>query len=421
MNERRKRRWVRYTLWSFAIVFVLGALACMSVVGLVAGNSSKRPDDLERELSPAARALVTAAWADLDRARIVDFHVHVVGVGAGGTGCEIHPKMLSWRHPWSRMQFLVYTQAARARDFERADAQYMERLEALTSAVPNHGRYVLLPFDRHYAADGATVPDECEMFTPNEYVERLAAARPELFVAACSVHPYRADALAELERCARAGARIVKWLPNSMGMDPADARCDAFYDKLAELDMALLTHAGRERAVDAEGAQELGNPLRLRRALDRGVKVIMAHCASDGVNFDLDDPAQPEVESFDLFLRMMEEPRYVGRLFGEISTLTQINRCGRPLETMLDRTDLHARLVNGSDYPLPAIDVMFSTRKLARMGYLTSDERALLNEIYEVNPLLFDFVLKRTVKHPKLGTHFARDVFLAPPELWRPN
>src|SRR5688572_27567076 len=110
MNERRKRV-ARYGLWTAAAMCVLGAMACMSAVRLVAGDSSKVPSELERELSPGARAMVRAAWSDLDPARLVDFHVHVVGVGAGGTGCEIHSKMLSWRHPWSRMQFLVYTQA----------------------------------------------------------------------------------------------------------------------------------------------------------------------------------------------------------------------------------------------------------------------------------------------------------------------
>jgi mannonate dehydratase len=84
---------------------------------------------------------------------------------------------------------------------------------------------------------------------------------------------------------------------------------------------------------------------------------------------------------------------------------------------MLARTDLHARLVNGSDYPLPAINVLFSTRKLVKLGYLTPRERELLNEIYDVNPLLFDLALKRTVKHPTAGTRFPPSVFQAKPEL----
>ena len=34
---------------------------------------------------------------------------------------------------------------------------------------------------------------------------------------------------------------------------------------------------------------------------------------------------------FDLFLRLMDEPKYVGLLFGEISAITQFNRMPGPL------------------------------------------------------------------------------------------
>ena len=62
-----------------------------------------------------------------------------------------------------------------------------------------------------------------------------------------------------------------------------------FEQHLVEHGIALLTHAGEEQAVEAEEDQELGNPLRLRRALDAGVQVIVAHCASLGTGLDLDE------------------------------------------------------------------------------------------------------------------------------------
>jgi len=166
---------------------------------------------------------------------------------------------------------------------------------------------------------------------------------------------------------------------------------------MAALGLRLLTHVGLERAVVSAHDQENGNPLRLRRALDAGVTVLAAHCASQGKSLDLDASAQPELESFDLFLRLMGEKQYEGRLFGEISTLTQVNRSGRPLREMLAARELHPRLVNGSDYPLPAIDPLYSTLQLVRRGYLDADQRRLLNEIFDANPLLFDYVLKREV------------------------
>ena len=65
---------------------------------------------------------------------------------------------------------------------------------------------------------------------------------------------------------------------------------------------------------------------------------------------------------------------------------------------MLEREDLHARLVNGSDYPLPAVNFLVHTGTLRDLGLLTNDEIEALNEIYRSNPLLFDFVLKRRLR-----------------------
>jgi predicted TIM-barrel fold metal-dependent hydrolase len=210
---------------------------------------------------------------------------------------------------------------------------------------------------------------------------------------------------------------MVKWLPNAMGMNPADELCDPFYQKMKELGLVLLSHGGEEKAVEAEEDQKLGNPLLLRRALDHGVKVIVAHCAGLGLNEDLDDPKRKLTDNFDLFLRLMKEKRYEGLVFADISAMTQFNRCLRPLATILSREDLHERLVNGSDYPLPAVNVLIRTGTLAKHGYITRAERAGLNEIYDYNPLLFDFVLKRTIRLPGTERRLPASLFLARPGL----
>ena len=41
----------------------------------------------------------------------------------------------------------------------------------------------------------------------------------------------------------------MKWLPPSMGMDPASARYDAFYQRMAALGLPLISHAGDEHAT----------------------------------------------------------------------------------------------------------------------------------------------------------------------------
>ena len=155
----------------------------------------------------------------------------------------------------------------------------------------------------------------------------------------------------------------------------------------------------------------------LRRALDHGVKVIVAHCAGLGTNEDLDSKDRKQVHNFELFLRLMDEKRYEGLVFGEISAMTQFNRAGKPLQTILARDDLHERLVNGSDYPLPAVNVLIRTRPLVKRGFITRSEGECLREIYDYNPLLFDFVLKRTLRVPGTSKSFPASIFMTNPGL----
>jgi len=389
----------------------------MCLLHYLGGALSRRPEELSQGLSTPAADLMKRAFDDVDPRRLVDYHTHVVGVGAGGTGNLVNPAMRSRRRPLKYLKFLVYLSAAGIKDLENADREFVLRLADQARHIADHGKYRLLAFDKHYTADGTVNAEKTEFYTANEHVFNLAAEFPDLFLPTMSVHPYRADALEELARWAGRGVKVVKWLPNAMGIDPSDPRCDPFYRSMRELGVVLLSHAGEEKAVEAEEDQRLGNPLHLRRPLDHGVKVIAAHCAGLGENPDLDHPDRRLVPNFQLFMRLMEQKRYEGLLFGDISAMTQRNRLGVPLTTILERTDLHARLVNGSDYPLPAINIVISTGALARAGYITRAERTGLNEIYDYNPLLFDFVLKRRLKVPGAGQRLPASVFMANPVL----
>ncbi|MFT3840395.1 MAG: amidohydrolase family protein [Myxococcaceae bacterium] len=388
-----------------------------AVLGLASTACARlaRPPPLEAPLSDDARTLWRRAWAGLDPSKVIDCHVHLVGRGDGGTGCYLNPELTqAASHPIKALRFEIYREAAGVSDPEHdLDRQYLEVLIHRMRSQLIHGRALLLAFDQVYDEYGKPRPELSEFHTPNDYALKCAREHPELFVAAASVHPLRPGAVEELHRCAEAGAVAVKWLPNAMRIDPAAAYCDRFYEAMAKLGLVLLSHAGEERAVEAGEAQRLGNPLKLRRALDHGVKTVIAHCASLGQNPDLDDPKQPWVDNFVLFTRLMEEPRWEGLLFGDVSAMPQANRAGRPLTEVLRRSEWHARLLNGSDYPLPAINVVVQTRVLKDLGYLSSRERAALNELDRLNPLEFDFVLKRTLTAPgEPRARFADQVFM---------
>lgn len=384
----------------------------MCLLHFIGGAFNHKPEQLKDSLNLKAQDLIKRAFDDIDPERLIDHHTHIAGIGTSNTGAFINSKMRSWAHPFHHLKFKVYLSAAGVDDVENADVQLVQRLAGLIKHIPHHGKHRLLAFDKNYRPDGSVNLEKTEFYVPNEYVFRLAQQNPELFIPNISVNPYRPDALQELEKWAGRGARIVKWLPNAMGIDPADPRCDPFYEKMRELNLILLSHGGEEKAVQAKEDQKLGNPLLLRRPLDHGVKVIVAHCAGLGQNEDLDDIDKRLRPNFDLFMRLMDEKKYEGLVFGEISAMTQFNRCATPLTTIIEREDLHERLVNGSDYPLPAVNILIRTGTLLKKGYITADERHSLNEIYDYNPLLFDFVLKRTIKSPATGKRLPGSIFM---------
>jgi mannonate dehydratase len=104
----------------------------------------------------------------------------------------------------------------------------------------------------------------------------------------------------------------------------------------------------------------------------------------------------------------MDSPAYAGRVFGDVSAVTQSNRID-VLAMLLERRDWHPRLLQGSDYPLPGILPLVSPDLLAERGLLARDAVPVLREIREHNALLFDFVLKRSVA--SRGARLPRSVF----------
>lgn len=343
--------------------------------------------------------LVRSAWAGIDPAQLWDCHVHLIGTGDGGSGVWINPDMESLAHPVQWLQRAFYFNGSCTADDGRSDRRFVERLTWLHDQLPAGVKLMLLAFDYFHDETGERQLDTSAFHTPDAYAASIVRQEPDRFEWIASIHPYRPDAVAALRNAAQQGARAIKWLPAAQGMDPASPRCDPFYETASELDIPLLVHAGAEHAVKGGNTEDFGNPLRLRRPLEQRVRVLVAHCASLGHSVDLDAGADgPAVSSFELFARMMREPRYEGLLFGEISAITQINRVGPALETAVERDDWQPRLVNGSDYPLPGVLPLFSLNQMVRRGYVAEPQAQVLSAIRRHNPLLFDFVLKRTIR-----------------------
>ena len=358
----------------------------------------------------ARHELVQQAWDGLDPARVWDMHVHLAGNGDSGSGASINPAMLTaWRPFEFAHTALFFNGACVPAGLRRVDEAYVERLVFLHGGLPPATRLMLMALDQHHNAQGRPVPARTVIHVPNAHAARIAQRHPRHFEWIASVHPWREDCVQALASAAAQRARAVKWVPSAMNIDPASPRCDRYYETLARLGLPLISHGGAEHPLLAAD-DELNNPLRLRRALDHGLRVVVAHCATQGENRDLDrGPDGPPVESFRLFARLMDEPRYEGRLFGDIAAITQTNRPVAFLRELLGRSDWHARLLNGSDYPLPGIVPLVSMRHLTDRGFIGAGQAAVLKEVRRYSPLLFDFVLKRHLRAD--GSGFPPSVF----------
>ncbi len=340
-----------------------------------------------------------AAWEGLDPARVWDSHAHLIGTGDSGSAIYVNPRMQSPLHPGEYARRLFFLNAGCVHEATGSvDQAYVERMRNLLEGMRPGAKLLLLAFERSHGEDAKPDLERTAFWVPDAYARDVAKAHPLYFEWVASIHPYRPDCVEALERAKADGARAVKWIPSIMGMDPASPRCDRFFAAAARLNVPIISHAGLERAV-LGGDQNFGNPLRLRRALDAGVRIIVAHCASMGQDIDLDKgPNGPLLDSFELFSRLMDRPQYARHLFGDLSAMSQINRAGPALARVIEREDWHARLLNGSDYPLPGVMPIFSVDYLVSLGLLGASLAPVLKEIRAHNPLLFDFVLKRHLR-----------------------
>lgn len=350
-------------------------------------------------------------WQGIDPAKVWDCHAHIAGIGDSDSGIRIGPQLSSLLYPLHYAQRLFYMNAGCVRSAPgQVDASYVARLRNLIDAMPAGFKVMLFAFDQFHDESGRALPERSAFYVPDAYARRLAKENPQAFEWVASIHPYRADALAALDAAIAGGARAIKWLPAAMGMDPASPRCDAYFHRLAAADLPLIVHCGEEKAVKGADTQALGNPLRLRRALDAGVRVVVAHCASLGDDIDTDGgSAGPHRPSFELFARLMGEARAKDRLYADISAITQRNRQPALIRTLLERNDWHPRLLNGSDYPLPGVVPLTSPATLAQKKLLPAAAVADLEALREHNPLLFDLALKRLLGSK--GYSFPASVF----------
>lgn len=267
---------------------------------------------------------------------LIDCHVHLAALPDGDNGCYISPKML--KSPLFR--FLLWKHQLSPSNPREANRKYLDDLLSELRESRHVQKAVLLGMDGVYDQNGRLDQAQTDFLICNDYVLKTTRAYPNEFLAGVSINPQRRDAIDEIHRCADAGATLVKVLPNTQQFNPADTRYKAFYQTLAERRLPLLSHVGYEFTLIGKD-QSLGDPDRLRTALDEGATVIAAHACSYGLIL------------FEKFLPTLRDfvKRYPN-FYADISALTHPNRF-RMLLYLRRLPEVHKRLLFGTDYPLP--------------------------------------------------------------------
>lgn len=287
------------------------------------GSASRATSDERRVAIPVAKK------------SLIDCHVHLAALPDAGNGCYISPKLL--RSPLFR--FLLWKHDLSPRHPREANRKYIDDLLQELRASALVGQAVLLGMDGYYDEAGRLDQAHTEFLISNDYVFETVTRNPCEFLAGASINPQRRDAIEELDRCAGAGAVLIKVLPNAQQFDPADSRYRTFYRAMAERGLPLLSHVGFEFSLIGKD-QSLGNPARLRVPLDEGVTVIAAHACSSGVVIH---------ENF--LPTFVELAQRYDHFYADISSLTIPNRM-RMLLHLRHLPQLHERLLFGTDYPL---------------------------------------------------------------------
>ncbi len=332
------------------------------------------------------------AAAGKDTGGFVDIHAHAAGIGAGDSGVFIGRKMReSFRFPIYLRAFGVTRE-----EVERGgDRVVIDRIAAHVASSRRVRKAVVLALDGVVGPDGNLDRAATEVYVPNDFVARETARHPQLCFGA-SVNPHRHDALERLERVRDAGAVLMKWIPNIMGIDPANEAIRPFYERLVALGLPLLTHAGQERSF-ASAVDFYGDPERLRLPLSMGVTVIAAHIGTTG-----------ESAGQNNFERILPLFDAYPNLYADISSLTQINKLGH-LARALKVPGLPERLVYGTDWPLQFFPLVSPYYHLNHIGFAEARSAAALD-----NPWDRDVALKEALHVPQHV--FARGAELLPME-----
>ncbi|MDX2197334.1 MAG: amidohydrolase family protein [Phycisphaerae bacterium] len=218
-------------------------------------------------------------------------------------------------------------------------------------------RYVLLAMDAAHDDDGRVAPLPrragqlgSDIYVSNSLVRAACRARPDRYLFGASIHPYRPGALEAIDEVVAGGACLMKWLPVHQNIEIRDPRSVAFVRRLGQVGLPLLVHYNVEFLLGnyRDPQISLGPMIEVLRELRREGEmptVIFAHVATHTLFWGR--RAWHDALCHLLLNEFADEP-----IYADISALGLVSKASLFLR-LLERQELHRKLLFGSDFPVP--------------------------------------------------------------------
>ena len=213
----------------------------------------------------------------------------------------------------------------------------------------------LFPVDSRFDAQGFEIHRDKTICSHSEDTVKVSQEHPNEFIPFLSINPLRKNALDLLDEYHKKGCRGAKFMQNYWGIDLNDKKFIPYYKKLKKLNLPLVIHIGCEFTI--ESFRKFESPRMLTLPLETGVNVVAAHVGLGRFDHKIlfwRNFSKKEQYINKEYFEVIEMLKRYPNLYADISAILSLNKT-RALPHLAKQTDIHDRLIFGTDYPVPFV------------------------------------------------------------------
>jgi len=293
--------------------------------------------------------------------RTIDIHTHLLS-----------PKV-QFNRLYDRITISFFAKSLGVDPKQLREHPYVTYVDAMAKSI-SESDYVekacLFGVDVRLDDQGREIDRDPTVCALSDDVVAVAKRYPDQFIPFFSINPRRADALDEIDRQIENGCKGAKFLQNYWGVNLNDKSFTPYYERLKQNNIPLIIHVGSEYSINSYSEYEGTDMLRL--PLETGVTVIAAHMGLGRINYKLrfwrnlsKNPDYFDADYYQLLEMLEQHPN----LYADISAILAPMRA-RALRHLSEQTQVHEKILFGTDYPVPftvgmnSYDLPTQTRKI---------------------------------------------------------